>query len=140
MSDMTDTRDARTILAGSRTVAVVGCSTSPMKVAHTIPAQLKQAGFRVIPVHPSAEEILGEPVVHDLRDVTEDVDLVVVFRPPAEAAGVARAAAEIGAGAVWLQQGIRSAEARQVAEDAGMGYVEDRCSGVDVMRWGIRAA
>jgi uncharacterized protein len=137
---MPDTTDARTILATSRTIAVVGCSTNPGKVAHSIPRQLQAAGYRVLPVHPSADIVVGERAWRHLSEISEPVDLVVVFRPPAEAPEVARAAADIGAGALWLQQGIRSDEARRIAEEADMGYVEDRCSGVDVLRWGIRAA
>lgn len=130
--------DPRAILTAARTVAVVGCSTHPGKAAHSIPRALQAAGFRILPVHPTADEILGVPAHARLADLDEPVDLVVVFRPSAQAAGVVRQAADIGAGAVWLQQGIRSEEGRAIAREAGMGYVEDRCSGVDAMRWGIR--
>jgi uncharacterized protein len=133
-------RDARTILAESRTLAVVGLSTAPRKMAHAIPADLQDAGYRVIPVHPSATEILGEQAYRTLAEVPEPIDLVVVFRPSDEAPQVAREAVEAGARALWLQQGIVSAEARSIAEDAGLDYVENRCSGVDVRRWGITPA
>jgi uncharacterized protein len=134
------TRDARTILAESKTLAVVGLSENPYKTAHAIPADLQSAGYRVIPVHPRAEEILGEQAYPTLADVPEPIDLVVVFRPPAEAPDVARQAVRAGAKAVWLQLGIRSDEARTIAEAGGLDYVEDRCTGVDVRRWGIDPA
>jgi predicted CoA-binding protein len=130
-------RDARTILAESRALAVVGLSTSPRKMAHAIPADLQQAGYRVIPVHPSAEQILGEKAYRRLGDVPEPIDLVVVFRPAREAPQVAREAVEVGARALWLQLGIVSDEARSIAEAGGLDYVENRCTGVDVRRWGI---
>lgn len=130
--------DPRAVLERARTVAVVGLSTEPHKAAHRVPAQLQQRGFRVIPVHPYADEILGVRAYRRLADVPEPVDLVVVFRPPAEAAGVVRQAVEVGAPAVWLQLGIASGEARRIAEAAGIDYVEDRCSGVEAGRWDIR--
>lgn len=129
--------DPRAILEQARTVAVVGCSTDPGKAAHRIPAQLQAAGYRVIPVHPSAGEILGERAYPTLAEVPETVDLVDVFRPAAEAGEVARQAVAIGAKALWLQLGIRSAAARRIAEDAGLDYVEDRCTGADVRWFGI---
>jgi uncharacterized protein len=130
--------DIATLLEHVKAIAVVGLSTMPWKSAHAIPAHLQACGYRVIPVHPTAEEILGEPAYPRLADVPDEVDLVNVFRPSAEAADVVRQAADAGMPAVWLQSGIRSAEARRIAEDAGMGYVEDNCLGVVVSRLGLR--
>ena len=118
------------ILASANTIAVVGLSRDPAKAAHGVPATLQAHGFRIIPVHPSATELLGEKVYRSLKDIPEPVDLVDVFRPSAEAAGIAADAVAIGAKALWLQQGIISAEARRIAEDAGLEYVEDRCTAV----------
>ena len=125
------------ILAGANTIAVVGLSRDPAKAAHGVPAVLQAHGFRIIPVHPTATELLGEKVYRSLKDIPEPVDLVDVFRPSPEAPGIARDAVEIGAKALWLQQGIVSAEARQLAEAAGMLYVEDRCMGVERAVHGI---
>jgi len=129
--------DPREVLERAGTVAVVGCSTDPAKAAHRIPRDLQEAGYRVIPVHPSADEILGERVYRSLTDIGEPVDLVDVFRPAAEAPGIARQAVQIGAKALWLQLGIRSQEARQIATEAGLDYVEDRCTGADRRWYGI---
>ncbi|HEY3708593.1 MAG TPA: CoA-binding protein [Amycolatopsis sp.] len=118
------------ILASANTIAVVGLSRDPAKAAHGVPATLQAHGFRIIPVHPSATELLGEKVYRSLKDIPEPVDLVDVFRPSPEAAGIAADAVAIGAKALWLQQGIVSAEARRIAEDAGLEYVEDRCTAV----------
>ncbi|RJQ85973.1 CoA-binding protein [Amycolatopsis panacis] len=118
------------ILAGARTIAVVGLSRDPAKEAHAVPAVLQAHGFRIIPVHPSATELLGGKVYRKLEDIPEQVDLVDVFRPSAETPEVARSAVAIGAKALWLQQGIVSEEARRIAEEAGLAYVENRCTAV----------
>jgi uncharacterized protein len=119
------------ILREFRSIAVVGLSRDPSKAAHAIPARMQRAGFRVIPVNPFVDSVLGEKSYRTLNDVPFSVEVVLVFRPSAEAAAVAKAAVAIGAKALWLQQGIVSPEARQVAEAAGMLYVEDRCIGVE---------
>lgn len=121
---------AERALAAADTIAVVGLSRDPRKEAHSVPAKLRAAGFRIIPVNPSAEELLGEKVYRSLEDIPEPVDLVDVFRPAAEAPDIARQAVAIGAKTLWLQQGIVSAEARRIAEDGGLTYIEDRCIAV----------
>ena len=90
-------------------------------------------------MHRTASQILGEPAYPTLADIGQPVDLVDVFRPGAECAGVARQAVDIGAPALWLQLGISSPEARQIAESAGMDYVENDCTGARVQVWGLRA-
>lgn len=121
-------------------IAVVGLSRDPNKAAHAIPARMQRAGFRIIPVNPSLDSVLGEKAYASLRDVPEPVELVLVFRPSAEAAAVAADAVAIGAKALWLQQGIVNDEARRLAEAAGMLYVEDRCIGVERAVLGISKA
>jgi len=119
------------ILREFSTIAVVGLSRDPSKAAHNIPARMQRAGFRVIPVNPFVESVLGEKAYKSLADVPFPVEVVLVFRPSGEAAGIAQAAVAIGAKALWLQQGIVSEEARRIAESAGLLYVEDRCIGVE---------
>jgi predicted CoA-binding protein len=109
------------------TITVVGASATATKAAHSVPAHMQQHGWRIIPVNPHAEEILGEPVYRTLAEVPEQIGLVDVFRPSPETADVARQAVAAGAEALWLQLGIKSEEARSIAESAGMLYVEDRC-------------
>ena len=118
------------LLAKSQVIAVVGMSTHPDKEAHTVPLQLIRDGWTVIPVHPTADAIAGQKAYPSLHDVPVAVDLVNVFRPSAQAAAVVNAAIEIGAPAVWLQQGIVSAEGRRAALAAGIDYVEDQCIAV----------
>ncbi|HYQ14360.1 MAG TPA: CoA-binding protein [Polyangiaceae bacterium] len=125
------------ILREFQTIAVVGLSRDPAKAAHAIPARMQQAGFRIIPVNPQLQSMLGETAYPTLADVPEPIEVVLVFRPSAEAAAVAKDAVAIGAKALWLQQGIVSDEARALAEAAGLLYVEDRCIGVERALHGI---
>ena len=124
-----DTAAAR-LLRRARTIAIVGMSATPGKAAHDVPAALVAAGWRVIPVNPNAASVLELHAYDRLDEVDELVDIVDVFRPAAEAAGIARQAVAIGARAVWLQLGIVSAEARAIAAAAGIAYVEDTCINV----------
>ncbi|TVT54987.1 CoA-binding protein [Amycolatopsis cynarae] len=121
---------AERALSSANTIAVVGLSRNPAKAAHAVPKSMQAAGFRIIPVHPSADELLGERVYRSLTDIPEPVDLVDVFRPAAEAPGIAHQAVEIGARSLWLQEGIVSPEARRIAMEAGLDYVEDECISV----------
>lgn len=129
--------DPRSILEAARTVAVVGISANEGKSAFAIPAGLQSAGFTIIPVNPRGGEILGEKVYASLADVPDPIDVVEVFRPSEEAPDVARQAVAVGAKALWLQKGLTSKEARSIAEDAGLDYVEDLCMGVERARYGI---
>ena len=127
------------ILERSTTIAVVGASANPEKPAHTVPARMQQAGFRIIPVNPTlvGQELFGEKVYASLADIPEEVDIVDVFRRSEDTPEIARAAVEIGAGALWLQQGITSEESRRIAEEAGIDYVEDHCVAVERARFQI---
>jgi uncharacterized protein len=127
-------RSPAEILRDALTIAVVGASRHPYKEAHTVPRQMLRHGWRVIPVNPYAEQIWEERCYPLLADVPEPVDLVNVFRPSDQATDVVRQAIEIGAGAVWLQLGIVSADGRRMAEEAGIDYVEDRCIAVERAR------
>jgi uncharacterized protein len=113
-----------------RTIAVVGMSVHPGKSAHGIPEQLIGRGFHVIPVNPYHDEVQGLRCYPTLADVPEPVELVNVFRPGPQTPPFVQQAVDIGAKAVWLQQGITSAESRAIAERAGLDYVEDSCIGV----------
>jgi predicted CoA-binding protein len=113
----------------TRIIAVVGASGDPSKPAHQIPRYLQRQGYRIVPVNPRGGELLGEPVARSLTEVEGPVDVVEVFRPASETPQIAREAVEIGAKVLWLQLGIESEEAREVAEAAGLTVVMDRCMG-----------
>jgi uncharacterized protein len=127
------------ILRTYATITVVGASEDPAKPAHTVLARMQAHGWRIIPVNPRADRILGEPVFRTLADVPEQVGLVDVFRPSAQTPEIARQAVAVGATALWLQLGIVSAESRSIAESAGLLYVEDRCLIVEQQRLGLEA-
>lgn len=137
---MTGTDDiVEHVLTTYATITVVGASAAPAKAAHYVPAYMKRHGWRIIPVNPHADIILGEPVYRTLRDVPGQIGLVNVFRPPGQTADIARQAVAAGATALWLQLGIASAETRAIAEDAGLLYVEDRCLIIEQRRLGLTA-
>ena len=130
--------DFRAILERYSSVATVGASADTEKPSGSVPRHLKAIGFRVIPVNPNGAEILGVRALGSLLDVDEAVDIVQVFRPSDEAPAIARQAVEVGAKVLWLQLGIASEEARRIAQDAGIDYVEDRCMAQETRRLGIR--
>ena len=129
--------DPKAVLEQASTIAVVGMSTDPAKPGNHVPAQLREAGFRIIPINPTADTVLDEKAYASLDDVSEDIDVVEVFRPASEAPAIAKQAVAMGAKAVWLQQGLVSDEARDIVEGAGLAYVEDRCMGVEQRRFRI---
>ena len=119
------------ILRDARTIAVVGASPRPNRPSHGVMRYLLEHGYRVIPVRPrDCDEVLGVPCVASLGEIGEPVDLVDVFRRPEFCADVAREAVAAGAGALWLQLGIVSPEARRIALDGGLDYVEDECTAI----------
>jgi uncharacterized protein len=133
-------RSPKEVLEAATTIAVVGASRDPFKAGGSVPAGLQRRGFRIIPINPFAEVLFGERVYRTLAEVPEKIDLVDVFRPAADAPEIARQAVAIGAKALWLQQDIRSEEARQIAEGAGLDYIEDDCTAVVASLHRIRKA
>ena len=127
------------ILTTYDTITVFGASVAPAKAAHYVPAHMQRHGWRIVPVNPHADEILGEPVYRTLADVPGPAGLVDVFRPSRQTPEVARQAVAAGATALWLQLGIASAEARDIAAAAGLLYVEDRCLIIEQRCLGISA-
>src|SRR5271154_2447864 len=124
------------VLRKYRTIAVVGASKNPEKEAHLVPRYLKDQGYRIVPVIPSATKIFGETAYPSLADIPEDVgvtvDVVEVFRPSKELPEVALQAAEMrkrcGRPLVfWAQQGLESEEAKRILERNGIQYVMDAC-------------
>jgi predicted CoA-binding protein len=129
-----DDATLRSILARD-VIAVVGCSTTPGKDAHEIPRYLLEHGYDVIPVNPHADEIFGRQAYDSLTDVEEAVEVVDVFRPSEEVAGIVEEAIERDdVEVVWTQLGIRDPEATRRAEGAGLQVVEDRCMKVEHAR------
>ena len=115
------------ILNSSRVVAVVGLSPKPDRPSYRVASYLKGKGYKIIPVNPGAEEILGVPSYPDLSSVPEPVDVVDIFRRSEDVPAIVEEAIEIGAKAVWMQEGVISDEAAARAEEAGLLVVMDRC-------------
>lgn len=127
------------ILRRYDTITVVGASNATEKPAHYVPAHMQEHGWRIIPINPHADEILGERVFRSLAEVPEPIGLVDVFRPSDRTPDIARQAVAAGATALWLQLHIASDEARRIAEDAGLLYVEDRCLIIEQRRLALDA-
>ena len=124
----------RDILATPKTIAVVGCSSNPLRDSHDIARLLQARGHRVIPVNPAETEILGERCWPSLRDVPERIDVVDVFRRPEFVAEVARDAVAVGARVLWLQLGVIDERAALEARRAGLTVVMDRCPKIEYRR------
>ena len=117
------------LLRKARTIAIVGCSPKPERDSHRVAAYLQGAGYRVIPVNPVAEEILGEKVYTDLASIPDEIaiDIVDVFRRPEHIPAVVDAVLDRGADALWLQLGCAHPESEARARNAGLEVVSDRC-------------
>jgi len=115
------------ILLSTKTIASVGLSSNPGKESYGIVQYLKSQGYRVIPVNPTADEILGEKSYPDLESVPEKIDVVQVFRKPEDVPPVVESAIKTGAKVVWMQEGIVNEEAAQKARQAGLQVVMDAC-------------
>ena len=121
--------ELRRIYSESRTIAVVGATTSKEKPGFYIPRYMQSQGYTIIPINPRYGEVLGESTYPDLAGVDVPVDIVNVFRPSEEAPAIARQSALIGANVLWLQPGITSDEAAAIGHEAGMTVIMDRCIG-----------
>jgi hypothetical protein len=106
---------------------VVGLSAKPHRDSNSVARYLQAAGYRIIPVNPAEDRVLGETSYASLRDIPEPVDIVDVFRRAEHTPPIAEDAVAIGAKVLWLQSGIHSAESRLIAEAGGLAYIEDSC-------------
>ena len=121
-------RTTKEILTKYRTIAVVGCSKDPGKDAHTVPAYMQAHGYRIIPVNPTATEILGEKAYPNLAAVPDSYDLVDIFRPSDQLEPIVDEAIRAGkAKVIWMQLGIANEAAAAKARAAGLQVVMDRC-------------
>jgi predicted CoA-binding protein len=118
---------------------VVGCSPDPGRDSHRIAALLRSRGYRVLPVNPRADDVLGVPCVPSLLDLppTERVEIVDLFRRSDQVGPHVDEAIRIGAEAVWMQLGVVNAAAAERAREAGLQVVMDRCPAIELPRLGI---
>lgn len=115
-----------------KTIAIVGLSPNPEKDSHKVAKYLQSAGYKIIPIYPKEDMILGEKVYRSLADVEEKIDMIDIFRKPAAVLPIVQAAIKRGdIKVVWTQIGIVNNEAAKLAKDAGMRVVQNRCSMVE---------
>jgi len=120
--------EARKVMERYKTVVVVGLSSNPEKPSHFVPKYLKEHGYTIIPVNPTAKgEILGEKVYAGLKDVPQKVEVVDIFRPPKDVPPIVEEAIAIGAKVVWMQEGIVNNAAAERAKAAGLTVIMDKC-------------
>ena len=115
------------ILRESKTIAVVGLSSNPLRPSHEVSEYMQRAGYRIIPVNPKETEVLGEKSYARLEDVPEKIDIVDIFRRAEFVPPVVESAIRVGARVVWMQLGIEDEEAAEKARGAGLAVVEDAC-------------
>jgi predicted CoA-binding protein len=115
------------ILRESKTIAVVGLSSNPMRPSFAVTEHMQSAGYRIIPVNPNETEVLGEKSYARLEDVAEKIDIVNIFRRAEVVTPVVESAIRVGAKVVWMQQGIANEEAAEKARAAGLVVIEDAC-------------
>ena len=138
MSDLARYQDPLTIqrvLHSAGTIAIVGLSNNQLRASYFVGYYLKRHGYRVIPVNPREQEILGEKSYPGLGDVPEPVDVVNVFRAPDALPGIAQDAVAIGAGTLWCQFGVINEEGAKIAAEGGMTVIMDRCIKVEHARY-----
>ena len=124
-----DAAELKKLLETVRTIAVVGISRNPEKAARRVPSYLAAKGYEIIPVNPFVDEILGKIAKDSLAEVTEPLDMVLVFRPSEEAAEIAEEAMAREEGpAIWLQEGIRADDVAARARAQGLTVVQDLCA------------
>lgn len=129
-----DISELRRILAGARTIAVVGLSAEWHRPSYFAAKYMQGKGYRIVPVNPRYDEILGERCVARLEDITLPVDIVDVFRRTDDVLPIARSAVAIGAKCLWQQIGVRNLEADALARAAGLDSVMDRCVKIEHAR------
>jgi hypothetical protein len=130
-----DPRTIQSILHRAKTIAIVGLSPNELRASHFVGYYLKRHGYRVIPVNPREESILGEHSYPSLSDIPEPVDIVDVFRAPDAVPDIAREAVAAKAGALWLQYGVISPEGAEIGTQGGVDVVMDRCLKVEHARY-----
>ena len=133
-----DIATLRRILRDCRTIAVVGLSADWNRPSNFAAAYMQQHGYRIVPVNPryaaNGGKVLGEPCYASLADIPHPVDMVDVFRRTEDVLSIARQAVEIGAKCLWQQIGVKNLEAAQLARDAGLDAVLDRCVKIEHAR------
>lgn len=131
--DPTDEKEAMRQMLEVPRLAIVGLSDRPDRPSNMVAEYMQSHGKQILPVNPTVESVLGEKAWPDLTSIPDPPEVVVVFRRSSQCPEVVQQAVAAGVRGVWLQQGIRSPEARDIAEQSGLLYVEDRCYKIEMM-------
>ena len=127
--------ELKELMSKASTIAVVGASSNPERPSNGIMRKLLSVGYHVIPVNPRETEVLGEPSMKTLTEITEPVDIVNVFRAPDALPEIAREAVQIGAKTLWCQFNVINEEGARIAEEGGLTVIMDRCIKVEHARY-----
>ncbi len=127
-------KQIKRLLRSARTIAVVGLSPKDSRPSNMVGRYLQAAGYRIIPVNPGQDKIFGTPCYADISAVPEQIDIVNIFRLPEHVLPIVKQAIAVRAGAVWMQQGIINERAAQMAREAGLDCIMDRCIKIEHAR------
>lgn len=131
---MNDDQKKQQVFENCKTIAVVGLSDQPQKPSYRIASYLQGAGYKIVPINPKLEEVLGEKAYPDLNSVPFPIDLVDVFRKQKEINTVVKEALAINPQAIWLQLGLEYKGPREQVEDKGTALIENCCMMVEHKR------
>jgi predicted CoA-binding protein len=123
------------LLKNAKTIVVVGLSPKPHRASNQVAKYMQEKGYKIIPVYPREDEILGEKVYRSLDEIDFEVDIVDIFRKSEDTPPIVEKAVKLpGVKCIFLQEGIKNEKSKEIAENAGIFYIEDKCIMVEHMR------
>lgn len=122
------------VLASSKTIAVIGLSAKPHRASFGVTETLQSSGYRIFPVNPNEDEVLGEKCYARLEDIPEKIDIVDIFRRPEFVPEIVDAAIRIGARAIWMQEGVEDEKSAERARAAGLFVIMDNCIAKEIYK------
>jgi len=131
---LTADEEIKDVLKNSNTIAVVGCSREEHKAAHIIPKHMQSVGYNILPINPFSDRILGKKTYNTIDEVSEEIDILNIFRPSSEALEIVKRSIQKKPKCIWMQLGIENKEAAELASEHGILIVMNRCIGVEYDR------
>lgn len=136
---MSESRSIADVLKSAKTIAVVGLSSNPLRPSHGVSAYMQAQGYRIVPVNPQEEFVLGEKAYKSLLEVPEKIDIVDIFRRPEFVPEIVDEAIQKKASAIWMQEGVIHEQAAEKARQAGIFVVMDKCILVEHRKTAVRS-
>lgn len=136
---MSESRSIADVLKSAKTIAVVGLSSNPLRPSHGVSAYMQAQGYRIVPVNPQEEFVLGEKAYKSLLEVPEKIDIVDIFRRPEFVPEIVDEAIQKKASAIWMQEGVIHEQAAEKARQAGIFVVMDKCILVEHIKTAVRS-